>query len=77
MGELQLLHKRFKLEPELRGAAATCLTLTACGNFVLIGYSSGHVDRFNIHRYLRAGSFRKALVWQKRYLVVLLCGKAG
>jgi A-kinase anchor protein 9 len=28
-------------------------------------------------RYLRAESFRKALVWQKRYLVVLLCGEAG
>merc|ERR1719319_1802016 len=26
-------------------------------------------------RYLRAESFRKALVWQKRYLVVLLCGE--
>ena len=24
---------------------ATCLTLTACSNFVLISYSSGHVDR--------------------------------
>ena len=28
-------------------------------------------------RYLRAESFRKALVWQKRYLVVLLTGEAG
>jgi U3 small nucleolar RNA-associated protein 21 len=38
-GELQLLH-----EPEM-GAAATCLTLTACGNFVLVGYRSDHADR--------------------------------
>merc|ERR1719239_1029831 len=28
-------------------------------------------------RYLRAESFRKALVWQKRYLVVLLTGETG
>ena len=26
-------------------------------------------------KYLRAESFRKALVWQKRYLLVLLCGE--
>jgi hypothetical protein len=38
-GELQLLH-----EPDM-GAAATCLTITACGNFVLIGYRSDHADR--------------------------------
>ena len=38
-GELQLLH-----EPEM-GAAATCLTLTAGGNFVLVGYRSDHADR--------------------------------
>ncbi len=46
MADPQLLPHRFKLEPELRGAAATRLTLTACANFVLIGYSNGHVNRY-------------------------------
>ena len=44
--DLQLLHHRFKLELELRVAAVTCLTLTASGNFELMGYSSGHVNRY-------------------------------
>lgn len=30
------------------GAEATCLCVTHCGNFVLIGYSSGDVERFNM-----------------------------
>jgi hypothetical protein len=37
MGELKLLHERFKSEQQHRAATATCLTLTACANFVLIG----------------------------------------
>merc|ERR1712012_1174918 len=48
MGDLKLLHPRFKEDASLNNAEATALTLTACGNFVLIGYSTGHVDRFNI-----------------------------
>ena len=35
-------------DASLNNAEATALTLTACGNFVLIGYSTGHVDRFKI-----------------------------
>ena len=50
MGELQLSHERFKQEPELKTATATCLCLTACGNFVLLGYSTGHVDRYGLKR---------------------------
>jgi len=57
MGELQLLHDRFKQDMSLRSAVATCLCLTACGNFVLLGYSSGHVDRFNIQSGIHRGTY--------------------
>jgi len=57
MGELQLLHERFKQEMELRNAVATCICLTSCGNFVLLGYSSGHVDRFNIQSGIHRGTY--------------------
>jgi len=60
MGELQLCHERFKLEPELKDAKATCLTLSSCGNFAIIGYSSGHVDRFNIQSGLHRGTYQHA-----------------
>ena len=48
MGELKLRHQRFKEQKELRESLATCLNLSICGNFVFIGYDSGHVDKFNI-----------------------------
>ncbi|XP_035776148.1 WD repeat-containing protein 36-like [Anopheles albimanus] len=49
MGELVLVPEQFqnKCRTEF-GVTATCLCLTHCGNFVTIGYSSGHVERFNI-----------------------------
>ena len=55
MGETLLRHPRFKQDQHLRQAVATCLCLTACGNFVYIGYSSGHVDKFNIQSGLHRG----------------------
>ena len=46
MGTHRLMHDRFKgsgtlVQPE-------SVAMTSCGNFVLIGYNTGHVDRFNI-----------------------------
>lgn len=48
MGDLKLLPERLtKKNRDLNvEVVATCLSITHCGNFVLIGYSSGHVDRF-------------------------------
>lgn len=48
MGDLKLLPKRFQnknkdLDVEV---TATCVCITHCGNFVVVGYSTGHVDRF-------------------------------
>lgn len=49
MGELKLLPERFykknKSSQGFRDVAATSLCLTHCGNFVLVGYNTGHVDR--------------------------------
>lgn len=59
MGELKLLPERFDAKKsQLKvNVVATCLCLTSCGNFVLIGYSSGHVDRFNIQSGIHRGSY--------------------
>ncbi|CAG9861245.1 unnamed protein product [Phyllotreta striolata] len=50
MGDLKLLPERFhkKNKDVNLDVVATCLSLTHCGNFVLVGYSTGHVDRFNM-----------------------------
>ena len=34
-----------------------CVDITACGNFVVIGYDTGHVDRFNLQSGLARGSY--------------------
>ncbi|KAK9881958.1 hypothetical protein WA026_018150 [Henosepilachna vigintioctopunctata] len=50
MGDLKLLPERFH-KKNLKGVSnvvATCLSMTRCGNFVIVGYSTGHVDRFNM-----------------------------
>lgn len=54
MGELKLLPDRFKSN---YGASATSLCLTRCGNFVVIGYNTGHVDRFNIQSGIHRASY--------------------
>ncbi|KAH8035607.1 hypothetical protein HPB51_007842 [Rhipicephalus microplus] len=38
-----------------------CVSLSACGNFVTIGYSSGHVDRFNIQSGIHRMTYGKEL----------------
>nr|XP_037287666.1 LOW QUALITY PROTEIN: WD repeat-containing protein 36-like [Rhipicephalus microplus] len=58
MGKHQLLHDRFK---GMRGVSALCVSLSACGNFVTIGYSSGHVDRFNIQSGIHRMTYGKEL----------------
>uniref|UniRef100_A0A224ZBY7 WD-repeat protein n=1 Tax=Rhipicephalus zambeziensis TaxID=60191 RepID=A0A224ZBY7_9ACAR len=58
MGKHQLLHDRFK---GVRGVSALCVSLSACGNFVTIGYSSGHVDRFNIQSGIHRMTYGKEL----------------
>ncbi|XP_047099467.1 WD repeat-containing protein 36 [Schistocerca piceifrons] len=57
MGDHKLMHERFnnfKGDRSLSNSYATCVCITRCGNFAVVGMSSGHVDRFNtqsgIHR---------------------------
>lgn len=46
MGDLKLLSEKFK--DSKKKDFATCLNMTHCGNFVIIGYSNGDVERFNV-----------------------------
>ncbi len=55
-----LLFLRFKDVSELRKSLATCLCLSMCGNFVLIGYDSGYVDKYNIQSGIHRGSLSQA-----------------
>nr|XP_033332370.1 WD repeat-containing protein 36 [Megalopta genalis] len=45
MGEFKLFPEKFKGN---RNVFATTVCLTKCGNFVIIGYNTGHVEKFNI-----------------------------
>lgn len=59
MGELKLLPERFQkknrdLDVEV---VANCVTLTHCGNFIIVGYSTGHVDVFNMQSGICRGSY--------------------
>lgn len=47
MGDLKLLPEKFyrkNIDPNIE-VVATCLCLSHCGNFVLIGYSTGDVEK--------------------------------
>uniref|UniRef100_A0A1I7UA09 WD_REPEATS_REGION domain-containing protein n=1 Tax=Caenorhabditis tropicalis TaxID=1561998 RepID=A0A1I7UA09_9PELO len=46
-GGFSLQHDRFKKKVDFIDAKATALCLSPCGNFVFIGYSTGHIDQFN------------------------------
>lgn len=64
MGELKLIHDRFikykKNDEEIKyKATPTSIYLTHCGNFVLIGYSTGHCDRYNIQSGLLRDTYGK------------------
>ncbi|XP_053605696.1 WD repeat-containing protein 36 [Plodia interpunctella] len=54
MGEHKLKPDRFE-----KGTEATCLTVTHCGNFVIIGYSNGQVHKFNMQSGLHRGFYGK------------------
>ncbi|XP_076062093.1 WD repeat-containing protein 36 [Oratosquilla oratoria] len=58
MGEHKLAHDRFRGKECINGVA-TCIDLTVCGNFVVIGYDTGHVDKFNVQSGIYKGSYGK------------------
>ncbi|PIC32318.1 hypothetical protein B9Z55_012692 [Caenorhabditis nigoni] len=59
-GAFHLEHDRFKKKVDFIDASATALAVSSCGNFVFIGYSTGHIDQFNaqsgrhVHSYTSA-----------------------
>ncbi|XP_043255396.1 WD repeat-containing protein 36 [Colletes gigas] len=54
MGEHKLLPEKFKGN---HNAIASTVCLTKCGNFVIIGYNTGHVERFNMQSGLHRTSY--------------------
>ncbi|XP_068248629.1 WD repeat-containing protein 36 [Palaemon carinicauda] len=56
MGEHRLEHDRFK-KGDFENSIATCLDISICGNFVIIGYDSGHMDKFNMQSGIHRGTF--------------------
>ncbi|XP_003426057.1 WD repeat-containing protein 36 [Nasonia vitripennis] len=54
MGEHKLLPEKFKFNMNV---TATTVTITQCGNYVLAGYNTGHVERFNIQSGVHRSSY--------------------
>ncbi|XP_068154216.1 WD repeat-containing protein 36 [Drosophila tropicalis] len=58
MGEHRLVPKQFQNKNRTNyECETTSIVLTHCGNFVIIGYSSGDVERFNIQSGLYRGRY--------------------
>lgn len=58
MGEHRLVPTQFQNKNRVNfQSETTCVILTHCGNFAIIGYSSGHVERFNIQSGLHRSSY--------------------
>ncbi|KAH9417088.1 WD repeat-containing protein 36 [Dermatophagoides pteronyssinus] len=55
MGKFKLLPERFRSKQH--NVQAECCHISSCGNFVIIGYSRGHIDRFNIQSGIYRGSY--------------------
>ena len=60
MGDLKLVPEKFqnKRRKDFK-ATASAVSLTHCGNFVLIGYTSGDVERFNIQSGIHRATYGK------------------
>nr|CDJ91112.1 WD40 repeat and Small-subunit processome domain containing protein [Haemonchus contortus]CDJ91115.1 WD40 repeat and Small-subunit processome domain containing protein [Haemonchus contortus] len=65
-GTHKLVHKRFLNDESLCCATATAIALSPCGNFAFIGYSTGHVDQFNVQSGLFIKTFTKGTQLQEK-----------
>nr|CDJ82244.1 WD40 repeat and Small-subunit processome domain containing protein [Haemonchus contortus] len=65
-GTHKLAHKRFLNDESLCCATATAIALSPCGNFAFIGYSTGHVDQFNVQSGLFIKTFTKGTQSQEK-----------
>ncbi|XP_062535768.1 WD repeat-containing protein 36 [Armigeres subalbatus] len=60
MGELKLVPEVFHNKNRTDfGVTVSALCLSHCGNFVVIGYTSGHLERFNIQSGIHRASYGK------------------
>uniref|UniRef100_A0AC35UGH9 Utp21 domain-containing protein n=1 Tax=Rhabditophanes sp. KR3021 TaxID=114890 RepID=A0AC35UGH9_9BILA len=57
-GKIILFGEQFFKDPKFSAIVATAVSMSSCGNFAYVGYSTGHVYCFNI----QSGLFRFALV---------------
>ncbi|XP_016983783.2 WD repeat-containing protein 36 [Drosophila rhopaloa] len=58
MGEHRLVPMQFQNRNRSNfQSETTCIVLTHCGNFVIIGYSSGDIERFNIQSGMHRASY--------------------
>ncbi|CAC5374475.1 UTP21 [Mytilus coruscus] len=61
MGAHKLKHPRFDEDPKLKLATALCTDISPCGNFVVIGYSTGHVDKYNLQSAIHRGCYGETI----------------
>lgn len=54
MGKHKLRHDRFRGVP---GSHATAVDISSCGNFVAVGWSTGHADLYNIQSGIHRGAY--------------------
>ncbi|XP_073952328.1 WD repeat-containing protein 36 [Choristoneura fumiferana] len=52
---------KLQLPDKAKDVQATCLTVTQCGNFVVIGYSNGQVHKFNMQSGIHRGQYGQVL----------------
>lgn len=58
MGELKLVPEKFQNKNRRDFISEpSCIVLSHCGNFVLIGYTSGDLERFNIQSGIHRASY--------------------
>ncbi|XP_070172929.1 WD repeat-containing protein 36-like [Littorina saxatilis] len=57
MGKHKLDCKRFHHGGQHRNTTAQAVDISSCGNFAVVGYSSGHVDVYNMESGKHRGSF--------------------
>ncbi|KAH9489302.1 WD repeat-containing protein 36 [Bulinus truncatus] len=57
MGKHMISHPRFSTDVSEHAITATAVDVSACGNFGFIGYSTGHVDMYNMQSGQHRGSY--------------------
>ncbi|CAJ0595033.1 unnamed protein product [Cylicocyclus nassatus] len=57
LGTHKLMHDRFSKKTALLKAIVTAISISPCGNFAFVGYSTGHIDQFNVQSGRFLGTF--------------------